>query len=273
MRKSYLTQNRVIFTANTHPEATSLVSAGYPWLDGKIAIANPQSLIECAPDEIGEIWFSASSVGKGYWQLPEVTVQTFQAYLNNYDRPFLRTGDLGFMKDGHLYITGRLNDVLVFWGFNHYPQQIEQTVEQSHPALKPNCGAAFAVTVAGQDRLVILQEIDRHHLKSLVFTEIVEAIRWTIFQQHFIDVYAIALLPPGHLPKTSSGKVRRSVCQEKFLDNSLEIIDRWYLPNPESSNVTSLIKRYTNPVTYIKMLGSIALGKVRRGLDLLSPLK
>ncbi|NJP22446.1 MAG: fatty acyl-AMP ligase, partial [Hydrococcus sp. CRU_1_1] len=205
--------------------------------------------------------------GKGYWALPELTAQTFQAYLPNYEKPFLRTGDLGFIEEGELYITGRLNDVLVFWGLNHYPQQIEQTVVKSHPALKPNCGAAFAVTVAGQDRLVIVQEIQRSHRKSYLFSEIVEAIRWAIFQQHFIDVYAIALLPPGHLPKTSSGKVRRNECKLQFLNNSLETIDCWYLPHPESSNVTSLIQRYTNPLTYMKILSSIALGKIKSSLS------
>jgi acyl-CoA synthetase (AMP-forming)/AMP-acid ligase II len=262
--KKALTQNRVVFIDKNNPEATSIVSAGFSWLDGQLAIANSQSLTECAAHEVGEIWFAASSVGKGYWQLPEATTKTFQAYLNKSDRSFLRTGDLGFIEDGELYITGRLNDVLVFWGFNHYPQQIEQTVAQAHPALKPNCGAAFAVKAAGEERLVIVQEIDRNHRKSMVFGDIVEAIRWEIFQQHFIDVYAIVLLPPGHLPKTSSGKVRRSVCRQKFLDDSLEIIDRWYLPNPESSNVTSLMQRYTNPLTHIKLFGSAIVGKCRR---------
>jgi acyl-CoA synthetase (AMP-forming)/AMP-acid ligase II len=271
LEKKALTENRVVISDKNNLEATSLVSAGYPWLDGKIAIAHHQSLTECAPNRVGEIWFSASSVGKGYWQLLELTAQTFQAYLPNYEKPFLRTGDLGFIEDGELYITGRLNDVLVFWGLNHYPQQIEQTVAKSHPALKPNCGAAFAVTVAGQDRLVIVQEIQRSHRKSYLFSEIVEAIRWEIFQQHFIDVYAIALLSPGHLPKTSSGKVRRNECKLQFLNNSLETIDCWYLPNPESSNVTSLIQRYTNPLTYLKILSSIALGKIKSSLSRLKP--
>jgi acyl-CoA synthetase (AMP-forming)/AMP-acid ligase II len=262
--KKALTENRVVSIDRNDPEATSIVSAGYPWLDGQLAIVNSQSLTECAAHEVGEIWFAGSNVGKGYWELPEATTKTFQARLQKFDRSYLRTGDLGFIEDGELYITGRLNDVLVFWGFNHYPQQIEQTVAQAHPALKANCGAAFAVAVAGEDRLVIVQEIDRNHRKSMVFGDIVEAIRWQIFQQHFIDVYAIVLLPPGHLPKTSSGKVRRSVCKQKFLDDSLEITDRWYLPNPESSNVTSLMQRYTNPLTYIKLFGSVIVGKCRR---------
>ena len=174
-----LSQNRVVITEQPQPGTKALVSAGYPWLDGKIAIINPDSLRECQPNQIGEIWYSGSSVGQGYWQLPEKTQQTFQANLNG--AQYLRTGDLGFVSDGELYITGRLHDVLVFWGLNHYPQHIEQTIEQCHPALKANCGAAFSVEVGGKARLVIVQEIERTHRKSLVMDEVVEAVRWQVF--------------------------------------------------------------------------------------------
>ena len=261
--KAALERDRVVITDN-RTGTTALVSAGYPWLDGKIAIADPNSLAECPPDRIGEICFSSSSVGKGYWKLPEKTEETFHARLNG--EQFLRTGDLGFMNDGELYITGRLNDVMVFWGLNHYPQQIERTVEQSHPGLKTHCGAALAVEVEGKPRLVVVQEIDRTHRKSLVFDEVVEAIRWQIFQQHFIDVYAIVLLQPGRIPKTSSGKVRRSACKDKFLESSLDVWQQWYLPDLNKSDVTGLFERYTNPVTYLKMLLAIARGKARRML-------
>ena len=264
--KAALSQDRLVITDKHQPGTTALVSAGYSWLDGKIAIADPNSLAECPPDRIGEIWFSSSSVGEGYWKLPEKTKETFQASLNG--EPFLRTGDLGFIHDGELYITGRLNDVMVFWGLNHYPQQIERTVEQCHPALKANCGAAFAVEVKGKPRLVVAQEIERTHRKSLVFDEVVEAIRWQIFQQHFIDVYGIVLLQPGRMPKTSSGKVRRSVCKAKFLESDLDVWQQWYLRDLSKSDVTSLFERYTNPITYLKMLSAIARGKARRILYL-----
>ena len=268
--KTALEQNKVRLVDHIprhNLPGVTLVSAGYPRLDGKIAIVNPESLEECAVDEIGEIWFSSSSVGKGYWQLPEKTAATFQASLNGID--YLRTRDLGFVDSGELYITGRLNDVLVFWGLNHYPQHIEQTI-QAHSALKPNCGAAFAVEVEGKARLVVVQEIERSHRKSLVMDEVVEAIRWQVFQQHFIDIYGIVLLKPGHIPKTSSGKVQRHVCKAQFLDDSLEVWSQWYLDDVKSSDVTGLFQRYTNPLTYLKMLSAIARGKLRRWLYLLS---
>ncbi len=257
------------FAAQSESGTTTIVSAGYPWLDGKLAIVDPQSLVECAEGEIGEIWFSGSNVGKGYWQLPDKTQQTFQASLNGKDN-YLRTGDLGFIDRGELYITGRMKDVLVFWGLNHYPQHIEQTVEQCHPGLKANCGAAFAVEVDGKSRLVIAQEIERGHRKSLVLDDVVETIRWAIFQQHFIDVYGIVLIKPGRLPKTSSGKVQRSACKQQFLDRSLSVWQQWYLPDVQQSDVTGLWQRYTNPFTYLKMFSAIARGRLRRALYLLS---
>lgn len=263
-----LEQNTVVLTKKSQLGTKSFVSAGYPWLDGKVLIVNPLTSKPCDPDRIGEIWYSSSSVGKGYWQLEEQTKQTFQASFQ--DRQYLRTGDLGFIRDGELYITGRSNDVLVFWGLNHYPQHLEQTVEQCHLGLKSNSGAAFAVEVEGKPRLVIVQEIERTYRKSLVMEELVEAIRWQVFQQHFIDIYGIVLLLPGKMPKTSSGKVQRGKCKAMFLDQSLDVWQEWYHQDVASSDVTGLFQRYTNPLTYIKILSAIAKGKIRRGLYLVS---
>ena len=261
--KAALEQGKAIETKSP----TTVVSAGYPWLDGKIAIVDPESLIECRDNEVGEIWFSGSSVGKGYWQLPEKTRQTFQASLNG--DTYLRTGDLGFVSNGELYITGRMKDVLVFWGLNYYPQQIEHTVEQCHPGLKANCSAAFAVEVDGKPKLVIVQEIERSYRRSIVLDEVVEKVRWSIFEQHLIDVYAIVLVKPGRMPKTSSGKVQRSACKEQFLTNRLAVDRQWYLPETEISDVTALVQRYTNPLTYLKIFSAIARGRWRRWLYLL----
>ena len=266
--KIALEANKVSIEEPSNRGITTLVSAGYPWLDGHIAIANPQTLTECAPDEVGEIWYSSSSVGRGYWRKPEATRKTFQASINN--KKYLRTGDLGFLADGELYITGRLNDVLVFWGLNHYPQQIERTVEEAHEALKPNCGAAISVTVSGKERLVTIQEIERSHRRSFVLEDVVEAIRWAIFQQHFIDVYSIVLLKPGALPKTSSGKVQRGATKTKYLEQSLSVMAQWTLPSQQKSDLTSLMERYTNPLTYLKIISVVARGKIRRFFYLLA---
>ena len=266
--KAALDSNKVVLADRSQLGTKTFISAGYPWLDGHIAIVDPDRLTVCAGDGVGEIWYSGSSVGWGYWQLPEKTKQTFEASLNG--KQYLRTGDLGFVADGELYITGRLHDVLVFWGLNHYPQHIEQTVQQCHPGLKPNSGAAFSVEVAGKPRLVVAQEIERTYRKSLVIEQVVEAIRWQVFQQHFIDIYGIVLLSPGRMPKTSSGKVKRRQCQEMFLNETLEVWQAWYQSDVAKSDMTGLFQRYTNPLTYFKMLSAIARGKLRRTLYLLS---
>lgn len=178
----------------------------------------------------------------------------------------MRTGDLGFLADGELFIIGRQYDVLVFWGFNHYPQHIEQTVEQCHPALKPNCGAAFSVEVDGEEKLVIVQELERNY-RHILAKDIAETIRWAVFDQHLIDIYAIALLKPGSIPKTSSGKIQRQTCKQKYLDGSLNILSQWRLQT--SSNLTSLINRYLNPLTHAKRYLTFTKGSLRRWLFLI----
>ena len=268
--KSALEKNQVVIVDSYKEGVKSLVGCGKPWLDDLIAIASPHSLTQCTDNQVGEIWASSPGIGKGYWNLTEETSHTFQASLK--DNPqagsFLRTGDLGFLADGELFITGRLNDVLVFWGFNHYPQHIEQTVENCHPALKPNCGAAFAIEVEGEEKLVIVQELDRNY-RHVLANDIAATIRWKVFDQHLIDVFAIALLKPGSIPKTSSGKIQRRACKQKYLDSSLDILSQWRSPQKEPSNLTSLINRYLNPLTHAKRYLTFTKSSLRRWLFLI----
>jgi acyl-CoA synthetase (AMP-forming)/AMP-acid ligase II len=141
-----------------------LIGCGSASLDTKIVIVNPESLTQCSPNQVGEIWVSGASVAQGYWNRPEETEKTFRAQLpdtgvREAERslvPFLRTGDLGFLQDGELFVTGRLKDVLVIRGRNHYPQDIESTVEQSHLSLRSCYSAAFSVDVGGEERLVVV---------------------------------------------------------------------------------------------------------------------
>jgi acyl-CoA synthetase (AMP-forming)/AMP-acid ligase II len=268
VEETALEQNQVVMAAGKGDRIRSLTSCGQAWLDGKIVIADPQTLNSCQENQVGEIWFSSSGIGKGYWQQAEETAHTFQAYLKDTgEGPFLRTGDLGFLQAGELFITGRLKDVLVFWGFNHYPEQIERTVEQCHPAFRANAGAAFAVPIEGEDRLVLVQEVERSYRGHLTVDEVVEVIRWTIFQEHFIDVYGIALLKPGSLPKTPSGKVQRQACRTQFLEGSLEILDQWRSPQSAQSDIPSLIKRYLNPLTHANRYVALSKSKLKRFLS------
>jgi acyl-CoA synthetase (AMP-forming)/AMP-acid ligase II len=163
-------------------------------------------------------------VALGYWRRNEETTDTFRCYVDG-NGPFLRTGDMGFMNNGELYVAGRIKDVIIIRGRNHYPQDIELTVAQCHPALRPGHGAAFGLEVKGRERLVVVQEVRRSHLRNADIDEIVGNIREAVSVQHEIQVYDAVLVKPGTISKTSSGKIQRSACRQRFLDATLETLE------------------------------------------------
>ena len=178
-------------------------------------------------DTVGEIWASGRSIAKGYWNRPLETKETFHARLaDTGEGPFLRTGDLGFVKDGECYITGRLKDMIIIRGQNFYPQDIELTVEKSHPALRRSCTAAFGVDVDGREVLAIAQEVERTFLRKLNVDEVATAIRRAVLEKYELEPWAIVLLRTGSIPKTSSGKIQRRAWA-RFLEGSLEIAGEW----------------------------------------------
>ncbi len=222
--------NQVILADPSQPETRQLVGCGQPWLETEVLIVDPETQRRCAPEEIGEIWVAGDQVAAGYWEQPEATASTFQARLRGSSKPFLRTGDLGFLLQGQLFITGRCKDVLIIRGQNHYPQDIEFTVQHSHPALRMNSGAAFTVSEAGlPEQLVIVQEIERTALQQLPAEKqrIFEAICAAVSEEHELQVSAIRLLKPFALPKTSSGKVQRSACRLGYLQGDLQEVASW----------------------------------------------
>ncbi|NMF65577.1 AMP-dependent synthetase [Brasilonema octagenarum UFV-E1] len=221
-------QNLIVTTTSKDEDARAIVGVGHSSLDQKIVIVHPESLTRCLDGQIGEIWVAGPSVAGGYWNKPEETQQTFNAQLQNTkEGPFLRTGDLGFLLNGELFVTGRLKDMMIIRGQNHYPQDIEFTVENSHPALRANCGAAFSVEIDGVEQLVITQEIERTYLRQLDVDQVVKSIRQAVSEQHQLQVYAIVLLKTASIPKTSSGKVQRHACRVGFLDKSLDVVGDW----------------------------------------------
>ncbi|MGL5939265.1 MAG: fatty acyl-AMP ligase [Waterburya sp.] len=225
--KTALEQNRVV--ASTADDAVQkLVSCGQTWLDMKVKIVDPETSTQCAPDRIGEIWVSGGSIAQGYWNRPLETEQTFKAYIaDTNEGTFLRTGDLGVIRDNELFVTGRLKDVIIIRGQNYYPQDIEQTIEKSHPALRPGCSAAFAVEVKRLERLIIVQEVERSYLRKLDVKEIVGNLSEAITAEHGLQIYATVLVKPGSIPKTSSGKIKRHACRTKFLNGSLNVVEDW----------------------------------------------
>ncbi len=236
-----LEANHVVDGCGQAGNVRTLVSSGHALADTKIVIADPESLTACAPDQVGEIWVCGPSVTKGYWNRPEETQRACHAYLKETgEGPFLRTGDLGFIHDGELFVTGRLKDLIILSGRKLYPQDIELTAEQSHPALRPSCCAAFAVDGSDEERLVIVTEVEPHYRPAsptspgregsahthgrlpLDVEDVVRAIRGAVAEQHDARAHTVVLLRAGRIPKTTSGKVQRHACKAGFLEGTLD---------------------------------------------------
>ena len=228
----------------------TLVSVGTAILDQQLEIVHPEKRTLCRPGEIGEIWLASPSVSPGYWQNEEQTKTTFHAYLADTRRgPYLRTGDLGFVFEDQLYISGRLKDLIIVAGRNHYPDDIEATVQQSHPSLRPGHGAAFAVDVDGEERPVVVVEVDRSyrperqppnddrhwraspngHVGTEGLTDVVQiskVIRRAVSEEHELNLHDVVLLKHGAIPTTSSGKLKRQACRSLYLSESLDHFPR-----------------------------------------------
>ncbi|HEU4506949.1 MAG TPA: amino acid adenylation domain-containing protein [Pyrinomonadaceae bacterium] len=242
VRSDALKQNRVITQPDGDANSQVLVSCGQTLPQNKIVITNPETLLPCPPDEVGEIWLSGPSVARGYWNRPEENELCFNAYHAGVgDGPYLRTGDLGFLDGGELFIAGRLKDLIIIRGLNHYPQDIEQTVQRCSPALRPGCGAAFSINVAGEERVVLVNEVTPRH-KDFDLPAIVESIREAVALEHDLQVYSVVLIAAGSIPKTSSGKIRRRACREAFINGSLEVLESDTLAEADAQVAIALSK-------------------------------
>ena len=234
VQSAELEHNLVVQAAGDEVAQRTIVSCGEPLLGQQVTIVNPEDLTQCPTDIVGEIWVSGPSVARGYWNRPEETEQTFNAYLAaTGEGPFLRTGDLGFMTNGELFVTGRLKSLIIIRGRNHYPQDIEMTVEGCHKLLRPGCGAAFSIEAAGEERLVMVQEVDDKLQTDT--DEIIGVIRREVAEDHQLQIHSIVLIKPGSIPKTSSGKIQRQACRDAFLENALETVARWQ-ESPDSQS-------------------------------------
>jgi amino acid adenylation domain-containing protein len=206
--------------------ARPLVGSGQIRPDERVVVVNPETSNACASGKVGEIWVSSRSVALGYWSLPDESERTFRARLSGTgEGPFLRTGDLGFIADGELFITGRLKDLVIIRGRNHYPQDIELSAERSHAALRPACGAAFNIEAEGEERLVIVHEVEPRRRPDL--KEVIDCVRRAVAENHELQVHAVTLLRAGTIPKTSSGKIQRRACRAEFLANSFDALAEW----------------------------------------------
>ncbi len=204
-----------------------LIACGGPLLDQAIAIVEPEEMTSCPPGRIGEIWIKGSNVAGGYWKRDEQNSHTFSASLvDTGEGSFMRTGDLGFMHDGNLYVSGRLKELIVIRGRNHYPHDIELTSGDSHPGLNSSSGAAFSVPIDGHEQLVVVHELERRY-RDDDLQKIVGTIRRNLVESHELDPYAVVLIRQASLPRTTSGKVQRNLCREQFLAKEFKVMHEW----------------------------------------------
>jgi acyl-CoA synthetase (AMP-forming)/AMP-acid ligase II len=202
----------------------TLVGSGMARFGVDVRIVDPLTRT-CRPrGQVGEIWVGGNSVARGYWTDHEATATVFQVPLADGTGAYLRTGDLGFLDaDGELFVTGRIKDLIIVMGRNHYPQDIERSMEGSHPALRAGAGVAFGVDVEGQERLVLVQELLRDDTEKggMDFGALASAIRRAVVSNHDLVPHAIGLVKAGTIPKTTSGKVQRQLLRQWYLAGEL----------------------------------------------------
>lgn len=220
-------RNEVVVVPRGTAGARVIASCGATSGDTVVVIADPQTREPLGEGRVGEMWVGGQTVAMGYFQNEAATEATFRAYTTDGRGPFLRTGDLAFRVGGEVYLSGRLKDVLIIRGQNHHPQDLEWTVGLAHAALRPNCAIAFSVPSARGEQLVVVSEV---YVDKLGDPEgVLGAIREAV-GEHGLAAVGIGLLPPGALPKTSSGKLQRSMARQLWMSGELTAVVRWEAP-------------------------------------------
>jgi acyl-CoA synthetase (AMP-forming)/AMP-acid ligase II len=207
-------------TVLPRPQGGELVGCGTARPGVTVLVVDPEQRIECPAGEVGEIWVAGGGVARGYWRNALATREVFGATLAGGGGGFLRTGDLGFLREGELFVTGRLKDLLVIDGRNHYPQDLELLAEAAHPALRPGCSAAFSVDdpAAGEQPVIIAEASPAAAADP---EAIVALIRSAVGAAHGVSLRDVVLIEPGTIPKTSSGKIQRRASRAAYLDGTL----------------------------------------------------
>jgi acyl-CoA synthetase (AMP-forming)/AMP-acid ligase II len=178
----------------------------------QLAIFDPERREPCPEGRVGEVWVSGPNVSAGYWKSSE----------NPFSGSWLRTGDLGVLVEGELYVTGRIKDLIILDGRNHYPHDVEATVEEAHPAVGRHRVAAFSVQAADGEAMVVVAEVSRHAV-DVDASEVAAAVRHAVSARHGVAVHDVVLVVPNDVPRTSSGKIARSATREKYLDGGLAV--------------------------------------------------
>ncbi|AXK34304.1 hypothetical protein DVA86_18250 [Streptomyces armeniacus] len=202
-----------------------LVGCGISVMDTRLCIVDPATRLPAPPGTVGEIWINGPCVAAGYRGRPDESRETFRARVagDSTGRTFLRTGDLGFLHHGELYVTGRLKDVIIRKGRNFYPQDIELSVERSDAGLRPNCSAAFSVDDGMAELLVVVVEADGRVLRKPGPEVLAQRVRAAVYESQRLTVDDVVVVRRGSLPKTSSGKVQRRACRDRYAKGALSV--------------------------------------------------
>jgi acyl-CoA synthetase (AMP-forming)/AMP-acid ligase II len=225
LSRSALQTNR-IDAPRDRADTSEIVGCGRTVLDERLVIVDPDSGARLAAEQIGEICVSGNTIAGAYWRNPEATEASLRARLPGEDGVWLRTGDLGFLDaTDELFVTGRIKELIIVRGMNHYPQDIERTVQAAHPALRQNGGAAFSVDDEhGEEQLVVVQEVERTERNRIDAKEMIGLIREAITNDHEIYARHIVLIRPNTLPKTTSGKIQRGLARQRWLERTLDYL-------------------------------------------------
>ncbi len=246
--KAQALENNQIVEADEDGAGTRwVVGCGRVFDTTNLAIVRPDTRTRCAADEVGEIWVADPAVAAGYWERPAETEETFGAHtVDTAEGPFLRTGDLGFLKHDELFIAGRLKDLVIIRGTNHHPQDIEWTVQASHPALRPENGAASRCSWTARRSWSSPRKSSANTSRSLKRGEVIRAIRQNVAEEHELDVFAIVLLSRGSIPKTASAKMQRQACRTFYLHGGPQVLGSWVAATGKLDLLPSWLDEFRN---------------------------
>ncbi len=231
--------------ADNEPGGHKIISCGKPGSGHRVIVVDPATLTQCDPDQVGELWVEGPSIPGSYWGLPDESAATFEGHLaDTNEGPFLRTGDLGFIADGEIYLTGRLKDLIIIAGRNHYPSDIELTVQQSGAPVRIGACVAISESINDSEEVVIIAEVDERRFPDDAQSEdpagaesmnkfwasAVKTVQGAVSEVHGLSVRTVVFVKPRSLDKTSSGKPRRRYYKELFLKGDLDMLHEKHLP-------------------------------------------
>jgi len=241
-----LSEGTIRLSSESHAGiSTTLVGCGFSHVGTPIVIAAPEARTLLSENCVGEVWVGGPSVAQGYWERPETSESTFRAKLADHPEAgsFLRTGDLGFLRDGELFICGRIKELIIIRGANYHPQDIELTAQKAHHSLRANAGAAFSVIGDEGESLVLLQEVERSQLRKIDIEQVARVVCSAIAQEHHLRLNRLILVKPRGVPVTSSGKIQRGIAKRDVLNGTIQdVVAEWCVNGSEEKGAQTAPK-------------------------------